>query len=186
MRCLVFGGKSINTQHKHTRINDDIRVPMVRLIGEEGEQIGVVSIREALAKAAEVDLDLVEIVPAANPPVCKIMNHGKYLFQLNKKQSQGKKKQKQQVKKLRIRPGIEEGDYQVKLRNLTRFLTEGDRVEITLRFRGREMMHKELGLQLMRRICSDLTEHADVEREPKFEGHQQVMMILVPKKSGKE
>lgn len=157
-------------------------MPTVRLIGEEGQQVGVMPTREALARAVEFDLDLVEIVPGANPPVCKIMNYGKYLFQLNKKQAQAKKKQKQQVKKLRIRPGIEDGDYQVKLRNLIRFLNDGDRVEISLRFRGREMMHKELGLQVLQRIRADLTDYADVEREPKFEGHQQMLMILIPKK----
>ena len=174
-------GSHISTE-KQVRVNDGIRVPKVRLIAEDGEQVGVVSIREALDRAYEAELDLVEIVPNADPPVCKIMNHGKYVFQQNKKQAQSKKKQKSQLKKLRLRPGIEEGDYQVNLRNLIRFLQEGSKVEVSLRFRGREMSHQEIGLKVLQRLCADLSEYSDVERAPKFEGRQQVMMVLVPKK----
>lgn len=135
---------------------------------------------EALANAAEAELDLVEIVPHAEPPVCKIMDYKKYLFQEGKKHVHQKAK-RVQIKKLRIRPGIEEGDYQVKLRNLTRFLKEGNKVEISLRFRGREVSHKEIGLELLNRLRSELLEYADVEREPKLDGRQ-IMMTLVPKK----
>jgi translation initiation factor IF-3 len=170
---------------KKIRLNEDIRSPEVRLIDNEGNQLGIVDRKEALEKAAELNLDLVEMSPNAEPPVCKIMDYGKYLFQIGKKEAAAKKKQKRiQVKKLRIRPGIEEGDYQVKLRNLTRFLKDGDKVEISLRFRGREMAYKELGMEVLNRLKEDSSEYSDVEREPKFEGRQMVM-ILVPKKSTK-
>ncbi len=153
------------------------------MIDEEGGQAGIVSREEALQRAMEAGLDLVEISPNAEPPVCKIMDHGKFLFQQNKKLTQAKKKQKRiQVKKLRIRPTIETGDYQVKLRNLIRFIQEGDKVEISLRFRGREMTHKEIGLELLQRLKLDASEVADIEREPTFEGRQMIM-ILVPKKT---
>jgi translation initiation factor IF-3 len=125
---------------------------------------------------------LVEIAPQADPPVCKIMNHGKYLFQQNKKLAQAKKSQKRiQLKRLRVRSTIEPGDYQVKLRNLIRFLEEGDKVEISLRFRGREAMHKDIGLEVLKRLKADSAEHAEIEREPSYDGRQ-MMMILVPKK----
>lgn len=163
-------------------MNQQIRAPEIRLISDDGEQLGVVSRQEALNQAKEAGLDLVEISPNAKPPVCKLMDHGKYLFQQNKKLAQAKKKQKRiQVKKLRIRPTIDIGDYQVKLRNLIRFLKEGDKVEISLRFRGREMTHKELGLEVLERLKADANEYADVEREPKLEGRQ-MFMVLVPKK----
>lgn len=156
---------------------------MVRLVDEDGGQLGIKSRDEALQLAMDAALDLVEVSPNADPPVCKIMDYNKHLYQLNKKQVLAKKKQRRiQVKKLRVRPTIEEGDYQVKLRNLTRFLQEGDKVEISLRFRGREMMHSELGIELLQRIKQDLLEYADVEREPRLEGRQ-VMMVLAPKKS---
>ena len=164
------------------RLNDEVRAPMVRLIDEAGEQLGIVAKEQALQEAFDADLDLVEIAPNANPPVCKIMNYGKYLFQENKKLAASKKKQKRiHVKKLRIRPGIEEGDYQVKLRNLIRFLENEDKVEISLRFRGREVTHKEIGLQLLQRMQLDLESYAEVEREPQLQDRQ-LMMVLVPKK----
>ena len=164
------------------RLNDEVRAPMVRLIDEAGEQLGIVAKEQALQGAFDADLDLVEIAPNANPPVCKIMNYGKYLFQENKKLAASKKKQKRiHVKKLRIRPGIEEGDYQVKLRNLIRFLENEDKVEISLRFRGREVTHKEIGLQLLQRMQLDLESYAEVEREPQLQDRQ-LMMVLVPKK----
>ncbi|MFO7592648.1 MAG: translation initiation factor IF-3 [Pseudomonadota bacterium] len=169
-------------KEKQTRLNEDIRVPEVRLIGHDGEQIGVISTEEALKIAAEADLDLVEVSPDATPPVCRIMDHGKFIFEQRKKQQAAKKKQKQvQVKEVKFRPGTEEGDYQVKLRNLTRFLNDGDRVKVTLRFRGREMAHQELGRDLLKRIEGDLAELATVEQFPKMEGRQMVM-LMAPKK----
>ena len=152
------------------------------MIDAEGNQAGVVSIREALAKAQEAALDLVEIAPTAKPPVCRIMDYGKFLFEQNKKRHAAKKKQKQiQVKEIKFRPGTDDGDYQVKLRNLIRFLEEGDKAKITLRFRGRELAHQELGMQLLKRVEQDLVEHGIVEQFPKMEGKQMVM-VLSPKK----
>ncbi len=163
---------------KQTRLNDNISAPEVRLIGKEGEQIGVVPIEEAQRLALEAELDLVEIVPTADPPVCRIMNYGKFLFEENKKRHSAKKKQKQiQIKEVKFRPGTEEGDYQVKLRNLTRFLGEGDKAKITLRYRGREMAHQELGVKLLKRIESDLAEIGVVEQFPRMEGRQMIMLV---------
>ncbi len=154
----------------------------MRLIDAEGEQVGVVTLDRALSIAFEADMDLVEVAPEAKPPVCRIMDYGKFVFETNKKKQAAKKKQKQvQVKEIKFRPGTEEGDYQVKLRNLVRFLEDGDRVKITLRFRGREMAHQELGLKLLKRVEADLAELGGVEQFPKLEGRQMVMMI-VPKK----
>jgi translation initiation factor IF-3 len=154
----------------------------VRLIDAEGKQVGVVSTREAKQMAYEAELDLVEISPGADPPVCRIMDYGKYRFELNKKLQAAKKKQKQiQVKEVKFRPGTDEGDYQVKLRSLIRFLTEGDKAKVTVRFRGRELSHKDLGMELLKRIETDLTEHASVEQFPKMEG-KQMSMTLAPKK----
>lgn len=163
---------------KQTRLNESISAPQVRLIGKEGEQIGVVPIDEAQKLALEAELDLVEIVPTADPPVCRIMNYGKFLFEESKKRASAKKKQKQiQIKEVKFRPGTEEGDYQVKLRNLTRFLNEGDKAKITLRYRGREMAHQELGVKLLKRIEADLAEIGVVEQFPRMEGRQMVMLI---------
>jgi translation initiation factor IF-3 len=164
-------------------MNEDIRVPEVRLIADDGEQVGVVPTAKAMEMAAEAGLDLVEVSPDAKPPVCRIMDYGKFLFELRKKQSVAKKKQKQvQVKEIKFRPGTEEGDYQVKLRNLTRFLDDGDRVKVTLRFRGREMAHQELGRDLLKRIEGDLSELGTVEQFPRMEGRQMVMLIAPKKK----
>jgi translation initiation factor IF-3 len=155
----------------------------VRVIGDDGEQLGIMSAEEALKVALEAELDLVEIAPNADPPVCRIMDHGKYLFEENKKRHAAKKKQKQiQVKEIKFRPGTEIGDYQVKLRNLKRFLENGDRVKVTMRFRGREMAHQELGLQLLKRVEEDLVELGTVEQYPRVEGRQMVM-VIAPKKS---
>ncbi|MDP1707962.1 MAG: translation initiation factor IF-3 [Gammaproteobacteria bacterium] len=163
---------------KQTRLNENISASEVRLIGKEGEQIGVVPIDEAQKLALEAELDLVEIVPTADPPVCRIMNYGKFLFEENKKRHSAKKKQKQiQIKEVKFRPGTEEGDYQVKLRNLTRFLGEGDKAKITLRYRGREMAHQELGVKLLKRIESDLAEIGVVEQFPRMEGRQMIMLV---------
>ncbi|MGM0595260.1 MAG: translation initiation factor IF-3 [Pseudomonadota bacterium] len=174
--------EAIAAKEKKTRLNNDIRVPEVRLIGHDGEQVGVVPIERALEIATEADLDLVEVSPDAKPPVCRIMDHGKFVFEQRKKQQAAKKKQKQvQVKEVKFRPGTDEGDYQVKLRNLTRFLNDGDRVKVTLRFRGREMAHQELGRDLLKRIAEDLAELGAVEQFPKMEGRQMVM-LMAPKK----
>ncbi len=154
----------------------------MRLINAEGEQVGVVSISEALQIADDSELDLVEIVPTAEPPVCRVMDYGKYIFDQNKKKHAAKKKQKQiQVKEIKFRPGTEEGDYQVKLKSLIKFLTNGDKVKITLRFRGREMAHQELGSKMLNRIETDLEEYGAVEQYPKLEGRQMVM-VLAPKR----
>ena len=164
-------------------MNDEITVPKVRLIDAEGEQKGIVTIDAAISLAEEVELDLVEVSPTAEPPVCRIMDYGKYVFEQNKKQQAAKKKQKQtQVKEIKFRPGTEEGDYQVKLRNLIRFLSDGDKAKITLRFRGREMAHQELGRQLLKRLEKDLEEVGTVEQFPRMEGRQMVM-VLAPKKA---
>jgi translation initiation factor IF-3 len=152
------------------------------LIGAEGEQVGVVSISEALQTAYDANMDLVEISPNADPPVCKVMDYGKYQFEQNKKLQAAKKKQKQiQIKEIKFRPGTEEGDYQVKLRNLTKFLNEGDKTKITVRFKGRELSHRELGMDLLKRIETDLDEIAAVEQFPKLEGRQMVM-VMGPRK----
>ncbi len=152
------------------------------MIGAEGEQVGIVSINEALQMAYDVSLDLVEISPNADPPVCKIMDFGKYQFEQNKKLQAAKKKQKQiQIKEIKFRPGTEEGDYQVKIRSLVKFLSEGDKTKITVRFKGRELTHRELGMDLLKRIETDLEELAVVEQFPKLEGRQMVM-VMGPKK----
>jgi len=177
---VIWRNQGIAT--KTTRINEDIRVPEVRVIDDEGEQIGVVPIAEALSLADEKELDLVEVSPDAKPPVCRIMDHGKYLFEENKRKHAAKKKQKQvHVKEVKFRPGTEEGDYQVKLRNLIRFLGNGDRAKVTLRFRGREMAHQDLGMNLLKRVQADLEELGTVEQFPRMEGRQMVM-VLSPKK----
>jgi len=146
-------------------INENISAREVRLIGADGEQIGIVSIDEALQVAEEAKLDLVEISADANPPVCRIMDYGKHLFEKKKQVAAAKKNQKQiQVKEVKFRPGTEEGDYQVKLRNLVRFLSDGDRAKVSLRFRGREMAHQELGMELLKRVETDLAEYGSVEQ----------------------
>jgi translation initiation factor IF-3 len=153
------------------------------LIGADGEQVGVVPTSEALETAAEAELDLVEVSPNAEPPVCRIMDYGKFKFEQSKKLQAARKKQKQiQLKEVKFRPGTDEGDYQVKLRNLIRFLSEGDKAKITLRFRGREMAHQELGLKLLQRVEADLEEFGLVEQRPRMEGRQMVM-VLGPKKT---
>ncbi|MGZ4960417.1 MAG: translation initiation factor IF-3 [Methylomonas sp.] len=165
-----------------TRLNTEITARRVRVIGAEGEQVGVVSINEALQLAYDANMDLVEISPNADPPVCKVMDYGKYQFEQNKKLQAAKKKQKQiQIKEIKFRPGTEEGDYQVKLRNLTKFLNDGDKTKITVRFKGRELTHRELGMDLLKRIETDLEEIAAVEQFPKLEGRQMVM-VMGPKK----
>ena len=154
----------------------------MRLIGVNGEQIGIVPIVQALKMAEEAEVDLVEIAPTAKPPVAKLMDYGKFKYRESKKAHEAKLKQKQiQVKEVKFRPGTDEGDYKIKVRNLTRFLTEGDKTKVTLRFRGREMAHQELGMQLLKRVEADLKEVGVVEQWPKLEGRQMIM-ILGPKK----
>jgi len=154
----------------------------VRVIGIQGEQVGILSISQAQQMADEAGLDLVELVPNADPPVCRVMDYGKYLFEQSKKKQQAKKKQKQiQVKEIKFRPGTEEGDYQIKMRKITEFLTEGDKVKVTLRFRGREMVHQELGVKMLERIVTDLTNQAVIEQHAKLEGRQMVM-VVAPKR----
>ena len=152
------------------------------MVGLEGEPLGIVSLAVAMNMAEEAEVDLVEIAPTAQPPVCRLMDYGKFKYRESKKQHEAKLKQKQiQVKEVKFRPGTDEGDYQIKLRNLIRFLEEGDKCKITLRFRGREMAHQEIGLRLLKRVEADLLEHGTVEQFPKMEGRQMVM-VLSPKK----
>jgi len=160
----------------------------VRLIGADGGQVGVVSISEALRAAEDAKLDLVEIAPDAQPIVCKIMDYGKHVFEAKKEKAAAKKKQRRtHVKEMKFRPGTEEGDYQVKLRNLTRFLNDGNKAKVTMRFRGREMAHQEIGMELLKRIELDLAELGTVETFPKMEGRQ-LTMVVAPhsKKKGSQ
>ncbi|MTD32654.1 translation initiation factor IF-3 [Paludibacterium denitrificans] len=170
-------------QEREARINGEITAREIRLVGVEGEQIGVVSLREAMALAEENDVDLVEISPTAQPPVCKLMDFGKFKYEQSKKRHEAKQKQKQiQIKEVKFRPGTDDGDYQVKLRNLIRFLSDGDKAKVTLRFRGREMAHQDIGLSLLKRVEADLAEIGTVEQFPRLEGRQMVMMIAPKKK----
>ena len=163
-------------------INENIRAKEVRLIAADGEQVGVVDLGDALSMAQEAGLDLVEINATSEPPVCKILDYGKHQYETKKQKAAAKKKQIQtQVKEVKFRPGTEDGDYQVKLRNLVRFLTEGNKAKVSLRFRGREMAHQQLGMDLMHRVEKDLEELGTVEQRPKMEGRQ-LIMVLAPKK----
>ena len=165
------------------RINEDITATEIRLLGVEGEQLGIVNLEEALAKAEEADIDLVEIAPQATPPVCRLMDYGKFKYAESKKQHEARLKQKQvQLKEVKFRPGTDEGDYKIKLRNLIRFLEEGDKAKVTLRFRGREITHQEFGFALLKRVEADLQEYAVVEQFPKMEGRQMVMVLSPHKK----
>ncbi|HEV3240549.1 MAG TPA: translation initiation factor IF-3 [Casimicrobiaceae bacterium] len=170
-------------QERAQRINGEIAVPEVRLVGEDGEQIGIVPIADAIARAEAAELDLVEIAPLAKPPVCRIMDFGKFKYREAKRAHEAKLKLKQiQVKEVKFRPGTDEGDYKIKLRNLIRFLGEGDKAKVTLRFRGREMAHQEFGVRLLERIRGDLEPYSVVEQFPRLEGRQMVM-LLAPKKA---
>jgi translation initiation factor IF-3 len=167
---------------KRNRVNREITAHEVRLIDAEGNQVGILRLSEALERAVEEALDLVEISPNMEPPVCRLMDYGKFRFDQKKKLNEAKKKQKQvQIKEMKFRPGTDEGDYQVKLRNLMRFLNEGDKAKVTMRFRGREHAHRELGLELLRRVEGDLSDISIVEQQPQMEGRQMVM-VLGPKK----
>jgi translation initiation factor IF-3 len=174
-------GPAIAAIKKH-RLNDDITAHKVRLVGADGEQVGIVSLDEAKSAAGEAKMDLVEIVPNAEPPVCRVMDYGKFLFEQKKQKQAAKKKQKQvHIKEVKFRPGTGEGDYQVKLRNLIRFLKDGDKTKVTMRFRGREHAHRELGLELLQRVEGDLEEYGQIEQKPMMEGRQMVI-VMAPKK----
>lgn len=162
------------------RINEDILVSQIQLIDDEGNNLGVVPIQEALSRAEAVGLDLVEVVPNASPPVCKILDYGRYKYQAQKKAAEARKKQKTaDLKELKLRPNIDKHDYEVKLRNVKRFIESGDKVKITMRFRGREMAHAEIGQALLERLKEDTAAFSRVESEPKLEGRQ-MMMVLMP------
>lgn len=160
------------------RVNEDIDVSNVRLIDAAGGQVGVVSLDRALELAEEAGLDLVEIAPSADPPVCKILDYGKYKYEAQKKAAVARKKQKTiDVKEIKLRPGIDEADYMVKLRNIRRFLDEGDKVKVTMRFRGREMVHQDLGMKVLMRVRDDLDEIGKIEQMPRLEGRQMTMVV---------
>jgi len=168
---------------KEQRLNDDITYEQIRLVSDSGEQLGILSPDEARKIAEERGMDLVEIAPNAEPPVCRLMDYGKYLYASAKKKQESKKKQKQiTVKEIKFRPGTDIGDYDIKVRNLTKFLDAGNKVKVTLRFRGREMAHQELGMEMLKRVEEDLKEIGIVEQMPKMEGRQMVM-VLAPVKT---
>ena len=181
---IPLGDCDISTpDNKQNRKNHEIRVPRVRVIGSDGEMIGVLSRDEALSRAEDEGLDLVEIQPNADPPVCKIMDFGKFKFDLQKKANEAKKKSRQQeIKELKFRPVTDEGDYQIKLRNMRRFIEEGDKVKVNIRFRGREMSHQDLGRQMAARIEADLGEDIVIESRPRLDGRQMALMIATKKK----
>ena len=175
---------SVQTEKKQARINDEITAKSIRLIDAEGEPVGIVPMHEAQLKAQDAGLDLVEIAPNAEPPVCRIMDYGKYLFEINKKQSHQKKKTKQQqLKEVKFRPSTDVGDFQIKLRKISAFLEEGCKVKITVRFKGREIMHHELGLDLLRRVEQALGETASIDSTPKSEGKQITMVVSPPRRA---
>ena len=172
------GGKGF----ERPAINEEITAREVRLIGADGQQVGIVSIQDALASAEQAQLDLV-LMAEGDPPVCKIMDYGKESFEKRKQDRESRKKQKRtQVKEIKFRPGTDIGDYQVKLRNLMRFLESGDKAKVTMRYRGRELAHQEIGMQLLARVEADLAEYGDVEQRPVMEGRQ-LVMVIAPKKS---
>jgi translation initiation factor IF-3 len=180
---LEAGDDGIATENKGNRRNQEIRVPRVRVIGADGEQVGILERDEALAMAEDAGLDLVEIQPTAEPPVCRIMDFGKFKFEQQKKAAAQRKKSKQiEIKELKFRPTTDVGDYNIKLRNMLRFLDEGDKVKVNIRFRGREMSHQELGIELARRIQTDIAEQGVVDQFPRMEGRQMTMMISPRKK----
>ncbi|MBW8785102.1 MAG: translation initiation factor IF-3 [Novosphingobium sp.] len=163
------------------RFNNMIQSDKVRVIDENGENLGVMYTREAIEQAAEVGLDLVEVSPNADPPVCKFLDVGKFRYEAQKKANQQRKTQKtQEIKEIKMRPNIDDHDYDVKMRNVNRFITDGDKVKVTLRFRGRELSHQQLGMDLLRRVQDDVSEIAKVEAYPRMEGRQ-MLMVLSPK-----
>ena len=163
------------------RVNGAIRAPQVRCIDPDGEQLGVLDTRDAISKAEDFGLDLVEVQPNVDPPVCKILDYGKYKYEAQKRANEARKKQKIiEVKEIKLRPNIDEHDYQVKMRNVVKFLSGGDKVKVTLRFRGREMAHQELGANVLTRVREEMDEIAKIEAMPKMEGRQMIM-VLAPK-----
>ncbi|MCW9034307.1 MAG: translation initiation factor IF-3 [Rhodospirillales bacterium] len=164
------------------RVNEMIDVPQIRLVGPEGEMVGVVSVKEGIDLAIESGLDLVEVSPNADPPVCKVLDYGKYKYELQKKKNEAKKKQKViEVKEIKMRPGIDQHDYQVKMRAVTKFLEGGDKVKLTIRFRGRELSRQELGMDLLRKVEAELGDLIKVEQYPKMEGRQMIMVVASSK-----
>jgi translation initiation factor IF-3 len=160
------------------RVNEEIRVPQVRLIDQEGEMMGVMSARDAMLRAFAVGLDLVEISPNADPPVCKILDYGKFKYEQQKKRNEAKKKQKViEIKEIKVRPNIDENDYQVKMRAMKSFIEEGDKVKVTLRFRGREMAHQDIGVRVLERIRAEMDLTTKVEQMPRLENRQMVMVL---------
>ena len=163
------------------RYNEMITAPKVRVIDDEGENLGILYTREAIEQAAEVGLDLVEVSPTADPPVCKFLDVGKYRYEAQKKANAARKSQKtQEIKEIKMRPNIDDHDYDVKMRAINKFIEEGDKVKVTLRFRGRELAHGQLGMQLLQRVQADVVEVAKVEQHPRMEGRQ-MLMVLAPK-----
>ncbi|WP_219220355.1 translation initiation factor IF-3 [Variovorax boronicumulans] len=180
--ATAFRDRRHREERQH-RLNREIMAPEVRLVGPENEPLGVMSISEALRLAGEADVDLVEVVAAANPPVCRLIEYGKFKYHEQKKAAEAKSKQKViEVKEIKFRPGTDDGDYNIKMRNIKRFLEEGDKCKITLRFRGREITHQELGLALLQRIRDELGDTILVEQFPKLEGRQMIMMIAPGRK----
>jgi len=164
------------------RVNEMIDVPKIRLVGPDGEMVGVVSVREGIDLAVESGLDLVEVSPNADPPVCKVLDYGKYKYELQKKKNEAKKKQKViDVKEIKMRPGIDEHDYQVKMRAVNKFLEAGDKVKLTIRFRGRELSRQEQGMDLLKRVETELGDIIKVEHNPKMEGRQMIMVVAPAK-----
>jgi translation initiation factor IF-3 len=160
-------------------VNELIRAPEVRLIDEKGENVGVMPIAQALGRAEQAGLDLVEIAPQAAPPVCKILDFGKYKYEEQKRKNEARKKQKViDIKEIKMRPSIDDHDYDIKMRSVVKFLGEGDKVKVTLRFRGRELVHQELGMKVLERVRGDLAEVAKVEQFPKMEGRQMTMVVV--------
>jgi len=159
-------------------VNQDINAESIRVVGDDGEMLGVMSLDQALTKAEAIGLDLVEISPNSDPPVCKILDYGKFKYQAQKKANEARKKQKIiEVKEIKMRPSIERHDYDVKMRAINKFLDEGDKVKVTIRFRGREFLHQELGMQMLQRVRAEIEEKAKVEAVPKMEGRQMVMVV---------
>ena len=184
MRTIAteFRDRRQREERKH-RLNREIMAPEVRLSGPENEPIGIVSLQEALRMAGDLDVDLVEIAATANPPVCRLMDYGKFKYQEQKKAAEAKAKQTViDIKEVKFRPGTDDGDYNIKMRNIKRFLAEGDKCKITLRFRGREITHQELGMALLNRIRDELADLIIVEQYPKLEGRQMIMMIAPGKR----
>lgn len=166
------------SRENEPRMNEEIRTPTIRLIGPNGDMIGIVPVKQGLAMAEEYGLDLVEISPTAEPPVCKVLDYGKYKYETQKKASEARKKQKVvAIKEIKMRPNIDPHDYGIKMKNVRKFIEDGDKVKFTLRFRGREMSHQELGMKLMQQVKADMGDTIKVESEPRLEGRQMVMVI---------